>query len=150
MFNTHLLPLLPITRLDNLKQVMQSHGPNAGNLLLSETGNMISGILRKGDLVFRYDEDSFVIIMTDTHLEGAKVVCERIRRMTQSHRFEYQSKTINLTISAGISAYNHSIKQTPFAFLETAERALKEAQRKGGNRVEIMRFLPMDISLAIE
>ncbi len=137
--------VLCLLDLDDFKAINESYGRDAGDMILSENGGMISKILRQGDLVYRYADNTFAIIMPHSHIEGAKVVCERILQMTASHRFEYSSHIIRLTMSAGISAYNGSIGQSPSAFLAVTEGALQQAKQEGGNRVKVSRFMPMEL-----
>jgi len=106
---------------------------------------MISKILRKGDLVCRYGDDTFAVLMPNSHLEGARAVCERIRQNIATRRFEYQSNLFRLTVSAGVSAYNSSIGQSASDFLAVVDQALHQAKKEGGNKVKISRFLPMEL-----
>ena len=134
-----------MVNLDNFEAVIRDHGQRATDMAVSENGKTINNILRRGDMVCRYDNAVFAFLMPNSHLEGARIVCERIRKRIATQQFEYRSKVFRLTANAGISAYNSSIRQTPSDFLAVVARALRQAEKEGGNRVKISRFMPMDL-----
>jgi diguanylate cyclase (GGDEF)-like protein len=138
--------VLCLLDLDNFKTINETYGDPAGDMVLSQNGAMISGSVRQGDLVCRYGGDRFVIIMPNSHPEGARVLCERIRQRIAGNRFETEEAEFRITISAGISAYNSSVGQSSADLFSVAEGALRQAKQQGGDRVHVSGFMPMELS----
>ena len=64
--------------LDEFKQVNDSGGHAAGDLLLRRAGTLINASLRRSDRAFRVGGDEFAIILPDTDDDGAYVVMHRL------------------------------------------------------------------------
>ena len=65
--------------LDNFKQVNDSLGHQAGDLLLVSVASVLQESVRTIDCVARLGGDEFVVLMPETEQEGARIVLERIR-----------------------------------------------------------------------
>lgn len=118
-----------IMDLDNFKNYNDTHGHIAGDKLLVETANILTNEVRTIDLVVRYGGEEFLIILPDTEITKAREVAERIRKTTEI--------TTGITISLGISAYQHGKTQKVDDVLKKADDALYQAKQKGKNRVEV-------------
>ena len=67
--------------------------------------------------------------MPDTHLSEAAILVERLRKAI---RREFESQ---ISISAGIAEYNQGMGQEEF--VESADRLMYLAKRKGGDKVVV-------------
>jgi len=118
--------------IDNFKTIMRTYGYAASRELLREMGDTVKSTLRAVDAGGRYGFDEFVIMLTNTDLQGgvdfARALLERIATRT------YTQYDIRTTVSVGVSAYPHNAT-TAEDLLTTAKRGLFEAQRAGRNRV---------------
>ena len=94
---------LVLLDLDEFKQINDSDGHAAGDLLLRRMGAIIGSSLRRSDRAFRVGGDEFAILLPDTDADGAYVVTRRLlaSALDQDHK---RSATAPVSFSAGISA----------------------------------------------
>ena len=88
---------------DNFKSINDSFGHLAGDYVLRELAYCLNSSLRKTDIVARYGGDEFVILLPEASSDKAKVLSSRILRYIRDHAFEWESESIKVEISYGIS-----------------------------------------------
>jgi diguanylate cyclase len=90
--------------------------------------------LRKIDYFGRYGGEEFMLILSDTGLDGALVTTERLRENLQRARHVDVDPNLVQTVSIGVVEFRRgeSIEQA----LLRADRAMYKAKAKGRNRVE--------------
>jgi diguanylate cyclase (GGDEF)-like protein len=64
--------------LNGLKQINDSYGHQAGDLLLRAVVSAVKKLLRESDLLFRMGGDEFMVICPDTDKRGAFICAERM------------------------------------------------------------------------
>ena len=120
---------LPVTLamldLDGLKLVNDRAGHAAGDRLLADTGQRIRETLRAGDVVARVGGDELAAMLSNTTVDGAVAVVERLRERTPPHA----------AFSAGIALWDGH--QPLEDLLYRADRALYSAKAQGGDRTEV-------------
>jgi len=119
---------------DNLKQVNDEHGHEAGNRLLKHVVKALQAQLRFTDLPARYGGDEFVVMLPDTPVRGALEVAERIRHAIEEAPFTAETGRVPCTVSIGVSSYPED-GRTMDALLARADHALYLAKEGGRNRV---------------
>ena len=121
--------------LDDFKAVNDSHGHQAGDNVLRKVGAIINRQARLTDIAGRYGGEELMIVATETGLEGAGVLAERIRKDVEGEVFASTRGDFKVTVSIGISIRqpeNDSLER----LIERADGALYQAKRKGKNRIE--------------
>lgn len=121
--------------LDKFKDINDTYGHLAGDVVLSTIGRMFDEHFRQGDLICRYGGEEFAVILPDTSLKSAMTVCERLRRKVSSHRFKYNSSDFPISISIGIALYNNLVHSSPVELVSAADQALYQAKKEGRNSV---------------
>jgi len=119
---------------DNLKQVNDQHGHEAGNRLLKHVVKAVQAQLRFTDVAARYGGDEFVVMLPDTPVRGALEVAERIRHAIEEAQFATENGRVPCTVSIGVASYPED-GRTMDALLGRADRALYLAKEGGRNRV---------------
>ncbi len=97
--------------LDKFKDINDTYGHLAGDMVLSTIGRMFDEHFRQVDLICRYGGEEFAVILPDTSLKNAMTVCERLRKRVSSQRFKYNSSDFSISISIGIALYNNLVAQ---------------------------------------
>lgn len=120
--------------LDHFKEVNDSLGHKAGDLLLKEVTSRISPLLRQSDSFGRYGGDEFLILLPETEIEKGRQVARRIKSELTGKPFVYKNKLIDIFASFGISSVSGNEEDINSAFLE-ADKKLYESKRKGRNQI---------------
>jgi diguanylate cyclase (GGDEF)-like protein len=127
----HGVPLSVImVDVDHFKKINDGHGHQAGDEVLAEVARILRETVRKYDVCARYGGEEFTVVLPETHLSGAQVVAENIRRRVEGALFARER--IPVTVSLGIAEFPlHA--NTPEGLLRKADKALYEAKAAGRN-----------------
>jgi diguanylate cyclase (GGDEF)-like protein len=122
--------------LDSFTRIMDSLGFLLTDQLLKIIARRMVKCLRQDDLVVRYGESTFAILLEQLESDNEPVlVARRIAQALQAP-FSLADQEIYLTTSIGIAFNNTPIAQ-PLELLHNAEKALYQARRRGGATYEI-------------
>lgn len=119
---------------DNLKEINDTHGHQAGNRLLSFVVDRMREILRGTDAMARYGGDEFLVLLPETRSEGARLVAERLRSAVESASFELNGRVIPTSISVGVASYPGDGRDVR-ELVERADRAMYQSKQRGKNAV---------------
>ncbi len=107
-----------------------------GDSLLQEIASTMVRITRETDLIGRFGDDEFCILLPETNLQSALVAAERVRRTIEVEFFN-RAKSLPVTASVGVSALSEPEMMDPDIFTTGASAALRLAKEQGRNRVGI-------------
>ncbi len=114
-------------------------GHSAGDVILSELKGVISGNICEIDLVARYRDDVFAVLLPYYDRGGVEGVFQRIRKAFASHPMPSESPSRgSITLSTGI-AFCPSDASTAEELIQNAESMLYRAKIEGKNRVCVRR-----------
>ena len=123
---------LMVIDLDHFKQVNDALGHRAGDSVLREAANRISGCLRKADTLARHGGDEFVVVIPDVHQDGdCQVVAEKILRALVPP-FRVDGRDFAIGASIGLSLYPLDAGDGE-ALLRNADAAMYRAKQLGRN-----------------
>ncbi|MEX2494490.1 MAG: GGDEF domain-containing protein [Woeseia sp.] len=120
--------------LDGFKDVNDSFGHEAGDLLLTEVALRLTDCVREEDTVARLGGDEFTMILTD--VKQRKDV-ERVAQAINDALalpFQVDKQSVQISVSIGSSFYP-SDASSPVALLEAADRAMYKAKKAASNRM---------------
>ena len=121
--------------IDHFKQTNDTFGHVAGDYVLKEVSALIkTKLIRQKDALGRYGGEEFALLLRETPLQIAVEVAERVRSTVEKHSFNFDQKTIPITISLGIAALDSTTKSAT-DLLSAADKALYDAKNQGRNRV---------------
>jgi two-component system cell cycle response regulator len=123
--------------IDHFKKVNDTHGHQAGDLVLSEISTLLTGALRAEDVFARYGGEEFAVICRGTDLTQASIVGERMRKAVEKHRFVHEGTPIPVTISVGIAGLPDEAVKDATDLVSRADKALYQSKHGGRNRVTI-------------
>jgi diguanylate cyclase (GGDEF)-like protein len=124
--------------IDYFKMVNDEHGHLVGDEVLIELAQRIQGQLRRGTPAYRYGGEEFVIILTDTPLDQAIDVAERLRRAVHSRLMPTQIGDLAITASFGVAQQSPAIDRSAWDVLQRADKSLYDAKRNGRNQVQAL------------
>ncbi len=124
---------LVLADVDHFKTINDSHGLEAGNLVLEQLAEICSSEVRTTDVVCRYGGEVFAIIFPDTHLNLAVKVADRIREEIAFTPVVLESGEINVTVSMGASVYMKTSVIDFVDFVDSVDKFLHEAKQSGRN-----------------
>ncbi len=128
---------LMIMDMDHFKSVNDTHGHDAGDMVLKQLAGLITHEARSTDLVARFGGEEFVVLMPETDPNAALGAANRLREKVEKMAFQINNgQTINRTVSIGIASL-HPDGDSPEALLKRADEALYSAKHGGRNTVKV-------------
>lgn len=121
---------------DNFKRVNDRFGHAAGDRILRRVADLVSLCIRANDIFGRYGGDEFLLVMPDTTLENARVLCERIRASVQRELGEDQAADIEARVSVSGGVAQRRGREPLETLLGRADTALYAAKSAGRNRIQ--------------
>jgi diguanylate cyclase (GGDEF)-like protein len=128
-----------MAELDHFQRIYDQYGYEVGNQVVRVVARHFQKNLRTIDVLGRYGEEKFVILLTDTDMRGAEKVVERLRHEISETQLQTELGPIIPTISLGISGASVDLPVLE-ALVERAENALCAAKQAGGNCVRMERL----------
>jgi diguanylate cyclase (GGDEF)-like protein/PAS domain S-box-containing protein len=121
--------------IDHLKDINDSQGHQAGDLVLRAAAERISGSVRRDDVVARFGGDELLVVLHGVeNLAQAMAVAEKIRVAFQLPVSLADGKDpITMTISIGVTLAQP--EDSVATLINRADQALYQAKSEGRNRV---------------
>jgi diguanylate cyclase (GGDEF)-like protein len=122
-------------KIDGFKRFEGKFGRLAGDECLRRVAwELVGCATRPLDVVARYGDEKFAVLLPDMHVEGALVVAERIRNAVENLAISHRGKALGaVTVSIGIAYTANARCARDASLFEAADRALIEAREHGGN-----------------
>jgi len=118
--------------LDRFKNINDTLGHEAGDLLLQEVAKRLQGCLRESDTVARLGGDEFVVLLAALHdAADAEVVAHKILAAT-SKSFVALGQEFRVTASVGVSTYPKDGDDEQ-SLMKNADIAMYQAKEDGKN-----------------
>jgi diguanylate cyclase (GGDEF)-like protein/PAS domain S-box-containing protein len=122
--------------IDHFKKINDKYGHKIGDEALKEVVNRCLSNIREADDIGRLGGEEIGIFFPETEIDGAVVVCERMRARISDFPFIINANKIRLSVSIGIAQMSRQDKNAD-ELINRADKALYEAKRKGRNRIAI-------------
>ena len=122
--------------LDRFKEVNDNHGHAAGDHLLAEAADRITGAIRASDTVGRFGGDEFCVLLDEQADEAGadRVAHEIIKVLEQPFTGPWGLEAIEISASIGVASITPA-EATPERLILDADFAMYEAKRLGRRRV---------------
>ena len=117
---------------DHFKQINDQFGHLAGDDVLRQLSQVLRTSIRATDIVGRYGDEEFLVLMPDTRPDGALRVAEKLRQAVADQITQPAPVTISIGIATA-SDHDGTLDHT----LGRADRALYAAKAAGRNCVKV-------------
>ncbi|GAA2669860.1 sensor domain-containing diguanylate cyclase [Actinoplanes palleronii] len=118
--------------LDGFKPVNDTHGHEAGDELLRQVADRLSGCIRAGDVLARVGGDEFVVLMPG--VLGPDDVAAMSNRVRHVVEMPFRIAGQHIVIGASVGVHLATPAEDPDAALRAADHAMYEIKRAGGSR----------------
>ncbi len=131
--------------IDHFKQINDTYGHAAGDLILMKLGQIFRQFVRSSDIPARFGGEEFVIMMTSANKEQSFISADNLRVIVESTEFRIPGResSLKVTISGGVSAYPTDADTTT-DLLRIADESLYEAKQTGRNRIALRKEFGLD------
>lgn len=111
--------------IDDFKKINKIYGMSEADKIIQEVARILSYNARKIDVVGRYGNDKFMIILNNVDIDIAKIMAEKIKNEIEGYSLNLDS---NLSVCGSIVEYSgDSIEE----FIERSENLTTKAQSMG-------------------
>lgn len=125
--------------IDFFKVVNDMYGYDWGDVLLKSLAEKLNSLVRKEDVLTRYGDEEFLLVLPNTSEENAFLFAERFRRDIEKMEFipAGEEERHPITISGGISTYPclENVDEDANTIIRYAEHALYNAKKRGKNKI---------------
>ncbi len=133
--------------IDFFKTVNDMYGYDWGDVLLKKVAQMLEALVRKEDILTRYGDEEFILVLPNTSEDNAFIFAERFRRDIEKMEFipANEEERHPITISGGISSFPflENVDENSNTVIRYAEHALYAAKSRGKN--QIVEFSKMNL-----
>lgn len=119
--------------IDRFRELNDSRGHFAGDLVLQGLAGILHGSVRNSDIASRWGGEEFLVILKNTDLPAAADVASTIRSRIEKARYAVDGSPVAVTVSAGVATYRSG--ESKESFIARAETLLRQAKEEGRNRV---------------
>lgn len=121
---------LALIDLDDLKTVNERLGFAAGDAILHTYAREIMSLFRGYDLVARYGDDEFAVLLPNTQKDGAVHAIDKAQKHAAGTFIQFNGQNLPLpSFSSVLTLYSHG--ELPEALLKRADEALHHAKQRG-------------------
>lgn len=124
-----------VLNLDYFKQINDTAGYDAGDLVLLVVADVLRASLREGDIAAHVGKDEFVVGLWQATEGYALSVAQRIRRTLADQAISFFDRTVRCTVSIGVAESRPDLNAGLASAAKRASTALSRAKQSGGNRV---------------
>lgn len=125
--------------LDFFKVVNDIYGYEWGDVLLKSIADKLKALIRKEDIITRYGDEEYVVVLPNTSEDNAFLFAERFRKDIERMEFipAGEEEPHPITISGGIATFPciPDTDEDANTIIRYAEHALYNAKKRGKNKI---------------
>ncbi|KAA0590268.1 diguanylate cyclase [Azospirillum lipoferum] len=120
--------------IDHFKEVNDTRGHDAGDVVLVALSRLLQRSVRQSDLVARFGGEEFAILLPNAPVDGAALLAERLRCAVRDLAIPQDGAILHVTVSIGVSTLTPDIDRAD-VMIKAADMALYQAKQGGRDRV---------------
>lgn len=118
--------------IDDFKIVNDTYGHANGDLVLKELALLLVRNLRKGDMIFRWGGEEFLVVLENVNLQLAYQILDKARSTIEATPIHISNENIFITVTIGVCTLeSHDLKGS----IECSDRKMYQGKKKGKNIV---------------
>ena len=125
--------------LDFFKVVNDIYGYEWGDVLLRSIADKLKQLIRKEDILTRYGDEEFIVVLPNTSEDNAFLFAERFRKDIEKMEFipAGEEERHPITISGGIATFPciPDAEEDANTIIRYSEHALYNAKKRGKNKI---------------
>ena len=119
--------------IDNFKLINDQYSHQVGDDVIKTIARILHDSCRMIDIVTRIGGEGFVLLLIETPVHRARMLCEKIRTAIEQYDWSAIDPGLHVTVSMGLT--DDLSLADPQAMLSDAAAQLYEAKRAGRNRI---------------
>ncbi len=121
--------------IDNFKNINDTHGHLAGDIVLIEVAKRLERGVRPYDKAGRYGGDEMLLVLPGCGLAEAGGIGERLRTSISREKVRTPAGDLNVTVTLGCASSELDPDATAEALVAASDTALYKGKSQGRNRV---------------
>ena len=126
---------LVLVSLSNIAELEKHYGESGRDAALKNVGTQLRASVRQYDIVARFNEATFALILTDTIASDAYLWAEKVRGAIAATIIAADKKSFSVSVTIGISGAASRMQSEEL--IKNATYVLDQAMRAGGNIVRV-------------
>ena len=129
--------------IDYFKSINDSFGHECGDKVLSVFAKHVQKIVGNQGLVARMGGEEFAVVVPSLNAQEGLLLAEKIRKAVALHPFDWQQKTLYLTVSIGIGSGAtrfETLTEVVDKLMVEADECLYRSKKEGRNRTSAMNY----------
>ncbi|PKM31902.1 MAG: ferrous iron transporter C [Gammaproteobacteria bacterium HGW-Gammaproteobacteria-11] len=127
--------------IDNFNVVQSDVGIGGADLILTDLAQVLRQSFPENTLMARFGDDACTVLLSGKEPEALTESLESLRKRVEGNLFEANGRTVQITVSIGVSAISETNPQPDLA-INRAHRLADQLSQAGGNAVKV--FNPLD------
>ena len=121
--------------IDEFKKINRDWGIEGGDFVLKTLAEVIERNKRPYDLLFRYKNDEFILVLINVKEKHGIRIIKRIQNVINNKKIKFNNREKSITLSAGVYFFNPKDRLNALELVGFAEKALQKAKKLGKNQV---------------
>ncbi len=121
--------------IDYFKSINDVYGHQFGDLVLKQLARLLRRLVRRYDIVTRFDGEEFVIICPGADGSQAYILAQRLLDAINLYSFGDKRQSVELKLSIAVASYPEDKIVEGMDLIKVTEQILNEVKEQGGNRV---------------
>ena len=126
---------LLLLKMNKAETFKERFGPSSAEDLFKQLGNLAKAALREGDLVSRFDDNTFCIMLPATDLKAGTEFAHQLRHTIRHGSFRLKANDSEVLLTASLGYTFCSSTDTAELILSRALKSLKYSESKGRNQL---------------
>ena len=120
--------------LDHFKQINDSLGHEAGDIVLRRVSNLLRDGVRDTDHVARWGGEEFLALLSGASYSGAETLAAHLLASIANERFQIADQSLNITVTIGVACQQSG--EPLDRVIARADEALYRGKQAGRDRVQ--------------